>query len=78
MGQHQIVPPTHAFLDPNRATAGSVADGGSTVSAPATYDSNDALDAALITEGYTQTECDKMTQNDKVYALRLANDSNTL
>lgn len=38
------------------------------------YSSNDALDARLIELGYTQKKLDGMTQNDKVYAVRLADD----
>lgn len=38
------------------------------------YSSMDSLDRSLIATGqYTQAACDKMTMNDKIYALRLAN-----
>ena len=34
------------------------------------YADNDSLDAKLLANGYTQLQIDKLTQNDKVYAVR--------
>lgn len=79
MAQHQPGN-SQGITDKNRATADSAAKSDGSVSAPATYDSHDDLDTALATAdaGYfTQSRLDKMTLNDKVYALRLANDSGT-
>ena len=77
MAQHQ---PGNAqgFTDPNRATAGSEAVSDGSVTTPADYDSNDSLDANLLLAGYTQATLDSMTHNDKVYAVRLADDSTTI
>lgn len=38
------------------------------------YSSMDSLDARLLSAGYTQSQCDTMNVNDKVYALRLTFD----
>lgn len=38
------------------------------------YVDNDSLDDRLIALGYSQATVDTMTQNDKVYAVRLGND----
>jgi hypothetical protein len=62
-------------VDKRRATAGSAAVTTGSVATPANYNSNSALDAALIAAGYTQARCDQMTQNDKIYALRLTSDA---
>lgn len=44
---------------------------------PIAYTDNDGLDARLLEIGgiYTQKYIDSMTQNDKVYAIRLADDA---
>lgn len=41
---------------------------------PVAFVDNDSLDARLVAIGYSQADCDKMTQNDKVYALRVNDD----
>ena len=38
------------------------------------YVDNDSLDDRLLDLSYTQAQIDSMTQNDKVYAVRLGND----
>lgn len=79
MAQHQVDPSVDlGFTDKQRAVAGSAAVTDESVASVALYASNDDLDAEVIAEyGYTQAEVDKMTQNDKIYAVRLANDSDT-
>lgn len=37
-----------------------------------------SLDARLLTLGYTQTQVNSMTQNDKIYAVRLADDPESI
>lgn len=39
------------------------------------FDSMNSLDEKLIDLGYTQVQCDQMTMNDKMYAIRLGTDS---
>lgn len=80
MAQHQPGN-EQGFTDKTKATAGSVADSGASVGTPANYDNNTALDAALTAISattYSQVNLDKMTRNDKVYALRLNSDSGTI
>lgn len=77
MAQHKLFN-NQGFIDPGRETAGSSAVAGGSVGTPANYDSNTSMDTRLIALGYTQAQCDKMTANDKVYAIRLADDSDTL
>lgn len=62
-------------VDGGRAVADSAAvPGGGNITSPANYADHAALDTRLIALGYTQTDCDKMTLNDKRYAVRLADD----
>ena len=42
------------------------------------YADNDSLDARLLSSGYSQAQIDHMTQNDKVYAVRLKDDAGSL
>ena len=80
MSQHEWFSP-QGFVDKTKATAGSVADSNGSVSTPANYDNNAALDAqltAISASTYTQAVLDSMTRNDKVYAIRLNDDSGTL
>lgn len=69
------------FVDKNRSTAGSVAKSNGSVGTPANYDNNTALDArltAISASTYPQSVLDQMTRNDKIYALRLADDATTV
>lgn len=68
MATHNLTSPENGWVDPRGAgnTASAMTD--------ALVD-NDSLDAALVTAGYSQKRIDQMTQNDKVYALRLELDS---
>lgn len=69
------------FVDRTRATAKSVADNTSAVTTPANYSNVAALDArltAISATTYSQANLDRMTINDKIYALRLADDGATL
>lgn len=47
---------------------------------PIAYGDNDALDLRLLEIGgiYTQAYIDTMTQNDKIYAVRLSDDPNSI
>lgn len=64
-----------------RANAGSVAINGAVFATPQNYTSVSALDTRLQAISgtiYTQAQLDKMTVNDKVYAVRLADDLGTV
>jgi hypothetical protein len=70
-----------AFIDKRRATAGSPPDDETSITTPANYASIDNLDARLTAINaalYTQAVLDKMTVNDKVYAVRLNDDAGSL
>ncbi|HEY9658390.1 MAG TPA: hypothetical protein V6C65_08055 [Allocoleopsis sp.] len=80
MAQHEWFSP-QGFVDKTKSTAGSVADSNGSVSTPANYDNNSALDArltAISATTYSQKNLDSMTRNDKIYALRLNDDASTL
>lgn len=77
MAQHQPGN-NQGFTDPNRGTEGSVAKSDGSVATPANYDSNETMDTRLLALGYTQTQLDSMTNNDKVYAIRLSDDAATV
>ena len=79
MAQHQIGN-SQGVVDKQRSTSRSVAKSNNSVSTPANYDNVAAMDARLqaINAGYyTNARLDSMTMNDKVYALRIADDSGT-
>jgi hypothetical protein len=83
MAQHRVVGAVPLnIIDKRRAAAGSTTVGLSTFPAtPANYASISALDtrlAAISGTKYTQARLDTMTLNDKVYALRLEDDSATV
>jgi len=69
MAQHMLTPPERGFIDPKRTASGD-----STLEPDFSTKLNDnsSLDTALLAIGgcYTQAYIDKMTQNDKVYAIR--------
>lgn len=65
----------------NRSVAGSVAVTSAMYGVPANYASIAALDTRLTAISatiYSQAQLDKMTDNDKVYALRLNDDPGTI
>lgn len=77
MAQHQVGP-MEGVVDKQKATPGSAATTGNSMTTPQNYNSNAALDLALNTANatyYTQTRLDQMNQNDKMYALRLLQDA---
>lgn len=70
-----------AFVNRARAKAGSVIGNDDDLTTPGNYASIATLDARLqaINAGYyTQALLDKMTANDKVYAVRLNDDPTSL
>lgn len=66
------------FVSKTRATSGSSGKSNESVATPANYTSIAALDARLTTLGYTATQLQTMTRNDKIFALRLKDDAGTL
>lgn len=82
MAQHQINSlSADQIVARNRAVGGSVATSGSIYTTPANYASLTAIDARLTAINatiYSQAQLDKMTSNDKIYALRLNDDLATL
>ncbi len=79
MPQHQIETfAQNSFVDKRRATAGSAAVSSDGVTTPANFDSIADMDTrltAISATTYSQANLDSMTQNDKLYALRV-NDEN--
>lgn len=82
MAQHQVGDLESAgIVSKAKAVAGSVATPGNIYATPGNYVSNTALDtrlAAVNAALYPQSQLDKMTANDKIYALRLNDDPQTL
>jgi hypothetical protein len=83
MAQHTLVPPTFNFADKRKANNKSSAQSGRIVSSTlaAATASNDDLDARLTAINgtyFTAKRLDGMTQNDKVYAIRLADDPTSI
>lgn len=74
MATNQIVEPHSAWADARRT--GATQTDATSVGTPANYVSNASLDNRLLTIGgvYTQKYIDTMTQNDKIYAVRLFDD----
>lgn len=76
MAAHVQIPPILAtrFVDKRRSitSAGSTDDN---IGTPANYASIADLETRLLTVGYSQSQLNSMTVNDKQYALRLADDS---
>jgi hypothetical protein len=74
MATNDLGPPDTGFVDKRRTT--SVANGATvrSATAQAAYVSQTAMDTRLIAIGYTQKQIDSMTTNDKVYAIRVADD----
>lgn len=78
---HMPGDPRLGFTERGRNTAGSVADDTSSVATPANYASEAALDARLAAISgttYTAAVLRSMTHNDKIYAVRLNDDSGTI
>lgn len=73
---NEIVPPSVNWTDKRRTQDSDVTH----VGTPANYASNATLDARLLAIGgvYTQKYIDSMTQNDKIYAVRLNDDAASL
>lgn len=70
MAQHELARPETGWTERNDMRL-----------ADADFDdfaSNAGLDAFLIANGYTQATCDKLTQNDKVYAVRQLKNANSV
>lgn len=73
MATNEIVPPSTNWTDKRRTQDSAAVS----VSNQANYKDNAALDARLLAIGgiYTQKYVDSMTQNDKIYAVRLNDDA---
>lgn len=75
MATNQLgAPPNINFTDKRKTARGGNSNELVSAALLAATASNDDMDAALLAAGYTQSRIDKMTGNDKVYALRLIND----
>lgn len=80
MAQHQVGN-NQDVVSRTKAVAGSVAGSGAIVGTPANYDSNTSLDTrltAISATTYSQANLDRMTRNDKIYALRVNDDPTTI
>lgn len=78
MAQHNLKnSPVKMGISKAHVTAGSTPKSTQDVTTPANYQSVSDLDTRLLAIGgiYTQTYLDSLTFNDKVYALKLADDS---
>lgn len=78
MAQHNLKnSPVQMGLSVAHVIAGSDPKSTDDVTTPANYQSVGDLDTRLLAIGgiYTQTYLDSLTFNDKVYALKLADDS---
>lgn len=74
MATVQLSPPEIGYIDKQRA---KLNPGPGDARSQTFYDacqSNDTLDTYLLTKGLTQTALNGMTQNDKVYAVRMYED----
>lgn len=81
MPQHQLRPTVRlGFVDKARATSKSVPTSASSVATPANYASETSINARLtaISGLYTAARLDQMTLNDKIFALRSADDPGSL
>lgn len=73
-----LVGPMEGVVDKQRATAGSAAVPGGSMTTPANYVGHTELDAALTAANgayYTAARLNIMNLNDKIYALRTLQDS---
>lgn len=81
MGHQLGVTADVQFTDRKAASrVGSVASATDGLATEANYASEATLDARLLAMGgmYTQAVIDRMTQNDKVYAVRLNDDASSV
>jgi hypothetical protein len=82
MAQHQVEPVAQlGFNSKAHTVAGSAAKSTDDLATPGNYDSLADMDTRLLAISGTtfpQTRLDQMTQNDKIYALRLLDDAGTL
>jgi hypothetical protein len=74
MATNMLSQPETDWADARRT--GPIQTDASSQTTPANYVSNATLDARLIAIGgiYTQAYVDSMTQNDKIYAIRVNDD----
>ena len=77
MATHQLSQPEIGYIDPRRAVAGTDPDSSITDAAYDAYKSNDSLDDVLSDKGYSEQAINGMTQNDKVFAVRMMLDGGT-
>lgn len=82
MAQNQLRPVNRVnFVAKDRATAASASVSTDSVGTPANYTDMTALDTrltAIDANAYSQANLDTMTLNDKLYALRINDDSGTI
>lgn len=82
MASHQIGGiDSDGIVDRTRAVAASAADNTSPYTTPANYASMSAIDTRLTAINgtiYSAENLAKMTLNDKIYALRINDDSGTI
>lgn len=64
MATHQLTPPDMSIIDIQSFYTDKEVDQN-------VFQSNDSMDTYLKTKSYTQKQLDGMTQNDKIYAIRL-------
>lgn len=76
MATTQISTPNVEFTDKRRTARGGHSAALKAANLTNALVSNDAMDASLLASGlYSQARINQMTQNDKVYALRLIHDA---
>lgn len=71
MATHQLSQPEIGYIDPRRAVKGTNDESTITDAAYDAFKSNDSLDTVLLGAGYGEKQLNGMTQNDKVYAVRV-------
>jgi hypothetical protein len=76
MATHQLSQPDMGWKDARRT--GPTSNAATSQATPADYVSNATLDAKLLASGYTQKQIDSLTQNDKVYAVRIIDDPTSI
>lgn len=82
MAQHQVEPVAQvSFPSKLHTAAGSASKSTDDLGTPGNYDSVADMDTRLLAISGTtfpQTRLDQMTQNDKIYALRVLDDAGTM
>lgn len=76
MATHQLITPELGLPDKRRTA--STPNSATSINTIANYASQATLDARLLVLGYPQKNIDSMTLNDKVYAVRLADDPTSI